>query len=226
MIVTIHQPDFAPWLGFFDRWQKSDLFIVLDDVQFLRRGWHHRDRVKTAAGPRWLTVPVKKKGRFVQRINETEIDNAIDWRTKHLDTIAAAYGKTPGFRTVFPLLARTYGERHTLLVEFNLALLALFAGLLGIGTPVAFASAHPSTSRASERLAELTAIHGGKVYHTGTGSRSYLNENIFAARGIAVLWQEFDHPHYPQPHGDFAAGMSVIDFLMCQSPANAKGCHA
>ncbi len=225
MIITIHQPDFAPWLGFFDRWQQSDLYIVLDDVQFLRRGWHHRDRIKTANGPSWLTVPVKKKGRFEQRINETEIDNSTDWRSRHLENIATSYGKTQNFHALFPLLEEVYGRGNNLLAEFNMELLFLVKKLLNITTPTAMASKHPSARRSSERLAELTEIHNGDIYLTGTGSRNYLEKESFIKRGISVLWQEFDHPRYPQPHGDFTAGMSVIDYLMNKPNSQPKN-HA
>ena len=91
MIVAIHQPDFLPWLGFFDRWQKSDLHIVLDDVQFLRRGWHNRDKVKVPGGVAWLTVPILKKGRYGQPLQETLIDNSRPWRRKHLGMIRDSY---------------------------------------------------------------------------------------------------------------------------------------
>jgi hypothetical protein len=214
MIVTIHQPDFAPWLGFFDRWATGDLYVVLDDVQFLRRGWHHRDKVKTAGGVSWLTVPVVKKGRYEQRICDARIDNSSDWRAKHLGTLAAAYGRCAGFQSLFPELERIYAGGHDRLMDFNLDLLRLFAARLGIETPVALASDHPSELTSSARLVELTAIHGGTVYLTGTGSRDYLDEQVFADRGIKVIWQDFSHPVYPQRFGGFEPGMSVIDYLM------------
>ena len=81
--VCIHQPDFLPWLGFFDRLTQSDVFVVLDNVQFLRRGWHHRDKIKASNGEMWLTVPVKKSGRYEQLINQTEIENSTHWQDQH-----------------------------------------------------------------------------------------------------------------------------------------------
>ena len=214
MIVTIHQPDFSPWLGYFHRWAISDLYIVLDDVQFLRRGWQHRDRIKTADGPRWLTVPVLKKGKYEQRINEAYIDNTTNWRARHLGSITQAYSRCPGYSSLFPELKRIYGAGHNLLKDFNLDLLRLFADLLGIDTPVVMASESPSTLSSTARLVELTAIHGGTHYLTGTGSRAYLEEELFESKGITVDWQDFEHPVYPQKHGEFEPGMSVIDYLM------------
>jgi len=141
MIVTIHQPDFFPWLGFFDRWQKSDIYIVLDDVQFLRCGWHHRDKIKTQNGVQWLTVPVQKKGRYHQTIKEVKINNQENWNQKHLKTIQTAYKKAPNFDLVFGKLSEIYNREYDLLIEFNMDLLRLCSKLLGINTPLVFASA-------------------------------------------------------------------------------------
>ena len=214
VIVTIHQPDFAPWLGFFDRWAASGLYVVLDDVQFLRRGWHHRDRIKTPHGVQWLTVPVKKKGRFEQPINETEIDNGADWRDKHLKTIGAAYGKAPRFSSLFPLLEQIYGKRHTLLMDLNMDMLRLFARELGVDTPLVLASDLGVAGSGSERLATLVETVRGRTYLTGTGARAYLDETVFRSRGLAVAWRPYQQPEYPQLHGSWAAGLSVLDFCM------------
>lgn len=214
MIVTIHQPDFAPWLGFFHRWAASDLYVVLDDVQFLRRGWHHRDRIRTKAGLVWLTVPVLKKGRYDQRINEVRMDNGSNWRAKHLGTIAAAYGKCQMFGDVFPRIEKVYAGPHELLIDFNMALLREFADLLGIKVPMAMASDNPSDCSSTDRLVELTALHGGTAYMTGLGSRDYLDEAAFAQKGIEVIWDEYRPAPYQQVHGSFEPGLSVIDYLM------------
>jgi hypothetical protein len=214
LIVTIHQPDFAPWLGFFDRWAASDLFVVLDDVQFLRRGWHHRDRIKTANGVRWLTVPVRKKERFDQPINEAKIDNGENWRDKHLKTIAAAYGKAPRFCELFARLEEVYSRGHKLLVELNMDLLGLFVRELGIDTPVVMASNLEVPGSGSRRLADMVEKLGGDTYLTGTGSRDYLCEEDFTERGMQVSWQEYRQPDYPQLHGPSESGLSVIDYCM------------
>lgn len=213
MIVTIHQPDFMPWLGFFERWRRSDLYVLLDDVQFLRRGWHHRDRIKTPSGPAWLTVPVLKKGRMEQEIREARLEDG-PWRRKHLAAIRAAYGRAPYFPRIFPLLEELYERDHERLMDLNLDLLRLFAALFGITTLTALASDTPVQTTGTERLVELCAAHGADTYLTGTGSRDYLDESLFTARGIRVEWQEFAQPIYPQLHGGFAPGLSALDCLM------------
>jgi|SRR3972149_3729018 len=221
MIVTIHQPDFFPWLGFFDRWQKSDIYIVLDDVQFLRCGWHHRDKIKTQNGVQWLTVPVQKKGRYHQTIKEVKINNQENWNQKHLKTIQTAYKKAPNFDLVFGKLSEIYNREYDLLIEFNMDLLRLCSKLLGINTPLVFASDFNMKSTGSQRLVDLVQSVGGKEYLTGTGARDYLEEELFKKVGIGVHWQEFEHPVYKQLHGSFEKMLSVLDFLMMRDSDNS-----
>ncbi len=223
MTVTIHQPDFMPWLGFFDRWRASGLYVVLDDVQFLRRGWHHRDRIKTAAGAAWLTVPVLNKGRFEQEIREAVLAEG-PWRRRHLAAIRAAYARAPRFSRVFPLLEEVYGRNHDRLLELNLDLLHLFAQLLGITTPVVLASSSAVQTEGTQRLVQLCTAHGARTYLTGTGSRAYLDEALFRAQGVRVEWQSFTPPCYPQLHGEFVPNLSALDYLMMDSrPLQALG---
>lgn len=219
MIVTIHQPDFMPWLGFFDRWRMSDLFIVLDDVQFLRRGWHHRDKIKTATGPSWLTVPVRQKGRYGEPLCEVLLDGNT-WKRKHLSAIRAAYGRAPHFAAIFPQLESVYATPHERLMDLNMDLLRLFATLLDIRTPVALASVSGVQHRGTARLVELCRLHGATTYLTGTGSRAYLEESQFATHNVHVAWQQFEHPVYLQLHGSFVPGLSALDWLM-MSPSQA-----
>lgn len=216
MVVTIHQPDFLPWLGFFDRWQKSDTYIVLDDVQFLRRGWHHRDKIKTKNGVQWLTVPVLKKSRYHQTIKEVKINNEENWRYKHLKTIQASYGKTPNFDLVYSKLSEIYNRNHDLLISFNMDLLKFCSEMFGIKTPVVFASALNVKSTGSQRLIDLVKSVEGREYLTGSGSRDYLDEALFKEAGINVCWQKFEHPVYKQLYGGFEKMLSALDFLIMQ----------
>ena len=214
MVVTIHQPDFLPWLGFFDRWQESNIYIVLDDVQFLRRGWHHRDKIKAQNGVQWLTVPVQKKSRYHQTIKEVRINNEVNWRYKHLKTIQTAYGKASNFDLNYGRLSEIYNRDYDLLISFNMNLLRLCSKMLGINTPVVFASEFNVKSTGSRRLVDLVKSVGGDDYLTGSGSRDYLDEAIFKKEGINVCWQEFKNPVYKQLHGGFEEMLSVLDFLM------------
>lgn len=217
MIVTIHQPDFLPWLGFFDRWQKSDVYIVLDDVQFLRRGWHHRDKIKTKDGVKWLTVPVLKKGRYHQLIRDVKIDNATNWQTKHLRTIEASYEKAPNFEWCFEEIEDIYKKNHALLMDLNMELLSWAADFFDITTPLVFASQYRLQSFSTQRLVELVKLVGGHCYMTGLGAKGYLDETLFEAEGIQVVWQDYTPPVHEQLHGSFVPMLSCLDFIMMRN---------
>lgn len=214
MRVLIHQPDFLPWLGFFHRWAHCDHFIILDDVQFLRRGWHHRDRIKTASGPAWLTVPVIKKGRYEQEIREVEIDNSRNWRSKHLRGIETAYRKAPYFERHYEALKKIYSKMHGLLIDLNMDLLLYMARSFNIHKPLEYASRYNIGTTSTDRLVKLVECAGGDEYLTGLGSQDYLDESAFEKAGINVQWQNFKHPVYEQLHGAFAPGLSAVDYLM------------
>lgn len=222
MVVTIHQPDFLPWLGFFDRWAKSDLYIVLDDVQFLRRGWHNRDEIKTKDGVKWLTVPVVKKGRGDQIIRDVRIDYGSNWHQKHLGTIEANYKKAPHFDDCFETVCQIYSKKQSFLFDLNMDLLRFVGDELGITSPLAFASDYNIHSTGSRRLLDLVKAVSGSAYLTGEGSKAYLNEALFSREKIQVVWQEFEHPVYRQLHGRFVPMLSVLDFLMMRGESGGK----
>lgn len=217
MIVTIHQPDFLPWLGFFDRWKNSDIYVVLDDVQFLRRGWHHRDRIKTAKGVGWLTVPVCKKGKYDQRIRDVRIDNSTTWYLDHLKTIEHNYKKAPNFASCFGKMEEAYYKKHSFLIDLNLDLLQFVGKEMGITTPTVLASGYNVGSASTQRLVGLVKAVGGSTYLTGTGSRDYLDEALFNKEDIKVIWQEYESPVYRQLHGEFIPMLSSLDFLMMRN---------
>lgn len=213
-IICIHQPDFLPYLGFFDRLLLCDTFVILDNVQFLRRGWHHRDQIKTAQGVHWLTVPVQKKHRYHQLINETKIEYQTAWKHKHLALIEASYRKAEGFAPYFDELERIYQGSFEFLIELNMALLEWLWAVLDLSIEVVWASSLSVTQTGSLRLAEIVEQLSGTTYLSGTGARAYLDETVFEAHGISVQWQEFHHPLYPQLHGEFLPNLSILDCLL------------
>jgi hypothetical protein len=210
-VVCIHQPDFAPWLGFFDRLRTADIFIALDDAQFLRRGWHHRDRIKTAQGVTWLTI------------REAEIDETDDWRGRHLETLRHAYAKAAFFTAEFPAIEAIYNRQHRLLIDLNLDLIAHIGARLCVPWAPRFASELDRPGRSTARLVDLVKTVGGTCYLTGTGARGYLDEKLFADAGISVIWQQFDTPVYPQLHGSFVPKLSALDYLLNCGGAPVSG---
>lgn len=213
-IVCIHQPDFLPYLGFFDRLLKSHLFVILDDAQFLRRGWHHRDKIKTAQGICWLTVPVQKKGNYRQLIKDTKIDNHTNWKRKHLLTIEMNYKNAPNFDRFFGDLQHIYNKPFDYLIDFNLELLQWILKILKISISIVFASSTGVTSTRTFRLLDIVEHFEGTAYLSGIGAKAYLKEHLFVERNMTLIWQDFKHPIYPQLHGEFVPNLSVLDCLL------------
>ena len=211
--VCIHQPDFAPWLGFFDRLRLADIYIVFDDVQFLRRAWHHRDRILAAKGSQWLTVPVIKKGRYTQTIRDVEIDNGRPWQRRHLRTLQTIYGRRPGFHATCAALEGIYAEGHTHLLDLNMAIIRWMLSIFDIDVEVIFSSELFTTSHSTQRLVDLMKSVGGTHYITGSGARDYLDTELFSKNDIDVLWQNFTHPVYDQDRDHFEPMLSSLDAL-------------
>ena len=201
------------------------MYIILDDVQFLRQGWHHRDMIKTANGAEWLTVPVCKKGRYDQLIRDVLIDNSTRWREAHLNKLTFNYKKAPDFERCFSEISDIYNRKHTYLMDLNMDLLRYIAAELDVRTPVVLASQFNATSRGSERLIYLVRSVRGAGYLTGMGSKDYLDEKLFKKAGIQVLWHEYEHPVYDQLFGQFVPRLSAIDYLMMRSCARSVSAH-
>jgi hypothetical protein len=224
MIVSIHQPAYLPWLGYFDRIAKSDLFVCLDNVQFERNSFTNRNRIKTARGPTWLTVPVRLDGHFETTIADIEIDEMQNWRRKHLRSIEQNYSRTPNFDRKFEHLVTLYQDKTNRLADLCLNQLRFWLMELGVSTPVVRASELPASGRKSELVLELCQNAGATTYLSGPLGRGYLEEDEFSKAGIAVKYHKFVHPTYPQLYGDFLPAMGVVDYWMnCDEPNVRKG---
>jgi hypothetical protein len=226
--VCIHQPDFAPYLGFFHRVLLSDMFIVLDNVQFLRKGsgWHNRDKIKTPNGERWLTLSVEK-GHTDRKINEVLLSQNSGWIERNLSLVWENYRKAPYFEIYFPTVERIYLAGHRKMVDLNTAFLNMFFEVFGLGVPRLLSSQIHVPGRSTQRLINLVKAVEGTHYLSGTGARTYLDVKLFAGTDIEVVWQKFKHPIYPQLHGAFISGLSSLDVLFnCgpQSRAILRSC--
>jgi hypothetical protein len=212
--VAIVQSNYIPWKGYFDLIASADEFILYDDVQYTRRDWRNRNKIKTPQGLQWLTVPVKVKGKYHQAIRETEIDGA-DWARNHWQTLAQCYKRSPHYASVAGQLEPIFlGAAYSHLSMLNRALIEWTCGYLGVATRVSDSADYQLEEGKSERLAGLTQAAGGTEYISGPSARDYLDESVFAARGIKVTWFDYaGYPEYPQLWGDFEHGVSVLDLL-------------
>jgi len=214
VIVTIHQPEHLPWLGFFDKMRQADVFVLLDTTQFAKDDFQNRNRIKTASGATWLTVPVYKKGRSVQTILETEICNDRNWRNRCWSMIEQSYRQAPYFTEYKSFFEDLYTRKWTRLVDLNTTLIRYIAEQLGITTTIITASdlgiyEHGSTLVNVTICRKLTA----SVYLSGKYGLNYLDETPFYEHNIEIRYQQFQHPIYPQIGGAFISHMSAIDLL-------------
>jgi hypothetical protein len=211
MRVAAHQPQYLPWLGYFDKMAQVDCFVVLDNVQFKKNEWQNRNRIKAASGWQWLTVPVLH--RFPQRICEVRVDERAPWRKKHLQALRSSYSGTPFFEVHRPFFEEIYARDWALLADLNMAALRYLAEALGIRPKLLLASSLPARDGRTERLVDICRALGADTYVSGVGARAYLDVGCFEAAGIAVAFQTFQCPSYPQRFGPFAPDLSVVDLL-------------
>ena len=211
LTVCIHQPDFAPYLGFFHRLLLADHFILLDDAQFIKGGWQNRDRIKGKKGPVWLTLSINKK--FPQQINEVFLSENPQWVEDNLNLLHDCYSRSRCFEEIYPRIEAIYRGGHHRMLDLNLAMLKLAVEYFEIVIPMTYASQYAVASRSSARLVALVRSVGGGTYLTGTGSKDYLDESLFEEADIKVQWQQFQHPVYPQLHGGFEPMLSCLDVL-------------
>jgi hypothetical protein len=222
--VAIVQSSYIPWKGYFDLIRASDEFILLDDVQFTKRDWRSRNRIKTPHGPLWLTVPVRTKGRYLQQIRETEISDP-GWGATHWATWRANYARAPFFSTYADTLAALYEPREgtEMLSQVNHRFITTLCQLLGITTPITWSTDYDAPAGRNERLIDLCQKAGATDYLSGPNARGYLDEARFAAAGIQVQFADYQgYPEYPQPWPPFEHHVSVVDLLLSVGPDAAR----
>lgn len=212
--VAIVQSSYVPWKGYFDLIAFVDEFVLYDDVQYTRRDWRNRNKIKTPQGVQWLTVPVRVKGKFLQSVAETEIDGD-DWRRSHWKTLQQSYGRAPHFREVAAQLEPIYLQRrHTHLSILNRDLIEAVCSILGIHTKLSWSSEYKLREGKTERLADICAQAGASQYVSGPSAKSYMEEQAFTSRGMTLRWFDYDgYPEYPQLWGPFEHQVSILDLL-------------
>jgi len=217
--IAIMQPTYLPWIGYFGMIDRADRFVFLDSVQFARRSWQQRNRIKTANGVQMLTVPVLKKGARDQTIAEVQIDTAARFAEKHRRAIEHALGKAPYFKDYSGALFAILEGGHEKLGELNIALIRWLCDAFGIEADFARSSEIAVEGSKADLLAALCRALDGDVYLSAPGSADYIEESdAFERAGIKVAYHRFEHPGYAQPHGPFEPYMSAIDLLFNLGP--------
>src|ERR1700733_2765980 len=223
MIVSINQPAYLPWLGYFHRIAVADAHIVLDHVQFEKNSFTNRNRVRMREGWCWLTVPVKTAGKFGDLpINALDIAGERPWAAKHWETLRLNYSQAPFFdqhaaffRSVY---TRTWLKFADLVHEVNRYLLDAFS----IPTRLYFSSQMKASGKKDELVLNLCRELGATVYLSGPLGRNYLREELFGERNIAVRYDDYHHPMYSQMYPGFEPYMAAIDLLFNAGPASRE----
>ena len=219
--ISIHQPGYLPWIGFFDKIACSDIFVLLDNVQYQKNYFDNRNKIKTKKGWIWLTVPVKY--RFGQKLNEVEIENNIKWPEKHYKTLITNYSRAPYFSEYFSFFDEIYNKRKWKnLIDLNLTLINYIKEKMGIKTKLKRSSEFKTAGEKGDRILEICQKLKADFYLSGKFGRNYLDEKKFEEKNIKVDYQEFEHPVYPQIFGDFIPGLSAIDLLFNCGPESRK----
>jgi hypothetical protein len=214
MRIAVIQSCYVPWKGFFDLIGRCDEFVIYDRMQYVKRHWHNRNRIKTANGLEWLTIPVVTKGRFEQPIDEVEIEKP--WADKHWRALELAYQRAAFFDHYAATVKSWYerADKQARLTDVNEIFLRGIAGLLGLKTRIVRDRSYPAGGTKTERLLGIARAAGADHYLSGPSAQEYFDESLFTAAGITPEWMSYEgYPEYPQLYGGFEHGVTALDLL-------------
>jgi hypothetical protein len=219
MRIAIVQSSYVPWKGYFDLIHSVDEFVLLDDVQFTRRDWRNRNRIKTPHGPSWLTIPVNTKGKYFDPIKDVTV-SAPSWGTQHWKTLAANYARAPYFSRYADHFERLYLEcRDTHLSAINYKWIQAICEILGIGTKLSWSMDYEMVNGKTERLVGICRQAGAKSYISGPSARSYIDAEQFLAANVEVTYFDYSaYPEYSQLFPPFDHHVSILDLIFNQGP--------
>jgi hypothetical protein len=214
MLASIHQPDFLSYLGFYHKIWLSDIFIVLDNVQFVssNNSWTHRDKILTKNGPKWITISHKKNARN-DLIKDIEISYITDWKSRSINLIKENYFKSDYYKEVIPKIEEIYNFSPIKLIDFNMRAIKIILDVLEINPKILFASEIDVEGKKNQLLINLLKKLRIKKYIAGDGSKTYMNIEKFEQNNIEVIWHNYKHPEYKQMHEKFEKNLSIIDCM-------------
>ena len=208
-IVSIRQPGYFPYIGFFKKIESADVFIFLDDVQYTRSDFDNRNQIRTHEGSMWLTVPILGKSGTL--LNQVEIDYSKDWIYKHKTAIEYNYKKAPFFDLYWKDIKIILDKQWKKLIDLNMEIINYFIKKLNISTKVVFSSELEINKMGSEKLLEICKQVDADTYLSGEFGKNYLDLKLFEKENIRVMFEDFKHPKYNQMFKEFIPNMSIID---------------
>lgn len=214
MQIVISQSMYFPWMGFIEQLRLADTFVLYDDVQFSKGSFTNRVQIKTATGPQWLSVPLMGL-RLGQRINDVQLDERSDWRTKHRDQLSDAYRKAPFVSDMLALVDDVFAQPAATLSQLAWTSTLALADYFGC---VSHLKLYDSASMqidgsSSQRVLDIVRNLGGSIYITGHGARNYLNHASFEKIGVDVRYMDYRCEPYVQLHGEFTPYVSALDLV-------------
>lgn len=218
--VSIHQPGYLPWLGFFKKISSSDIFVFLDDVKFVRKQWQSRNKIRTNQGSQWLSVPAKNG--MIKNLNDVKIDHNTEWGLNHKKDIQFNYKKSPFFQNYWNFFDELYDEKFEKLIDLNLKIILYLMKVLKIDTKVILSSELNIKKTKSDRILAICKKLDADIYLSGAMGVDYLNINDFSENNIKVEFQNFQHPIYKQIYEPFIPNMASIDLLFNEGENAAK----
>lgn len=226
MIVTIHQPEHLPWLGFFNKIAKAELFVILDSVQYEKNYFQNRNRIMGTNGVQWISVPVSNKGHIDGTIATTLIANDpknSKWKQKYLQTIKLSYGKHPFFNETFSVLEKAMLSEDANLCELNIAIIKAFCEQLEIHPDYIRSSELSVDGLKSDLILNICKATGADLYIAGPSGRDYLDMESFASQNIEIRFNDYHHPTYVQKKSEeFISHLSALDLFMNVGFSEAK----
>jgi hypothetical protein len=219
LIATIHQPEHLPWLGFFNKMDQADVFVLLDNVPFRTNYFQNRNRILGAEGPMWLTVPVEHSGHLERPMHSIAISSDVSWRRKHWRSISQSYSRHRYFAEHAEFFESLYGRMWSRLTELNEEIIGYLIRALGIRIQLQRASDLGVEGTSTRLLLNICERVGARTYLAGQSAPQYLDAGLFEAAGVSVRYHEFEHPRYLQRNrGEFVSHLSTIDLLFNCGP--------
>lgn len=217
MLISINQPAYMPWLGYFDRIEASDVHVILDHVQFEKNSLVNRNKVRTPDGWSWLSIPLKQKGKFGElAINTLEYADYGKWKSRHIKSIQANYARAPQFKDIFPEISNLFeieSDNSKFLNDIE-RMNQYFLDYLGIKTDIIYCSELGELGKGSEMILNICSRLQADEYLSGPFGRDYLEQDKFKEKGIDIRFHDYQMMEYPQVWPGFETGMCIVDTIM------------
>jgi len=221
MIIAAHQPEYLPYAGFFYKIAKADKFVLVDHIQFSKKGFQNRNRIRTNANPKgwvWLTAPILSNKEGYQKINEVQIDNSTPWAKHHWQLIYFNYKRTPFFNRYSGFFEKLYSKKWQKLIDLNETIISYMKKELGIKTPIIKSSKYDFKGEKTDLIIELCKEFKADTYLSGLGAKSYIEVEKLKKNNTKLIFSDFKHPIYNQRFGSFVENLSAIDLLFNCGP--------